>query len=384
MLFGFAALLVGIVGAYVVVLWNWHRAYKRETQAWLEAGGTLRVENLLSEAVADDRNAALLYLEAADLMPATDDIPEDHASVMDDPGGATLEGLEAVELAYADVIDLVQIGSRLPDANWPVDYERLIEDQEWLPTTNMRPLVRLLDVRVALHARRGETNAAVETLLAGLRFADHIDDEPTLLSALVGAAVEQTMLRSLERHGDGLDLTKTHLTAIESALAARDAGAITKRALLGEGAFSFAMLDSAASSVGRVPGASVWVEFNQAEILRYARAYRDQVDTPFWTIDYAAIEAPSGTARLAHLLTPSFDSFHRAMVQNERYRRFAEIALGLREFKQEFGSYPEMIDAVIDPLTGAEIGYERLDEGFRLEAEPVRDGDAFAEWTWER
>jgi hypothetical protein len=166
------------------------------------------------------RNAALRYWLA-------------FADLQDPPSGnATAELLQrtaAGEVAWNEVklgtildqnetaIQEMQKATKLPDCDWGIDYQNGPSASiAYVPRA--RVLARLNTLYGMRLAARGDTQAAVDAWLAGIRFSQHIATGGSLIFSLVGKMTLVSNLHALIQAVQNGALTATERKQVESAM----------------------------------------------------------------------------------------------------------------------------------------------------------------------
>ena len=155
------------------------------------------------------RNAALRYWIAFSLMqdpPADKETSELLVKVADGSAEWDEAKLGPIVEANRDAILTMQRATRLPECDWGLEYD-LGPTMPIPPYAKARVLGNLNVLYGKRQAAHGDMKGAVETWLAGVRFAEQLPQGMSLIGVLVGKAVLLTHLRALDAaalHG-GLD-----------------------------------------------------------------------------------------------------------------------------------------------------------------------------------
>lgn len=146
----------------------------------------------------ENKNAALAYWRAFSMMK---DMPSDEATserIRKVVAGEAAwdESLQGVVDENADALKGLHRGSRLPECTFGVDYE----DGAAMLLPHLAKARALGKLNVLLARRfvaQGKPAEAVDALLCGVRFADHLWRDGTLINGLVAKAVLTSHLRPL-------------------------------------------------------------------------------------------------------------------------------------------------------------------------------------------
>jgi hypothetical protein len=104
--------------------------------------------------------------------------------------------------AYEDSIETMQRGTKLPECNWGLDYQvGPLNTVEMLMRS--RGLEELNTAQGVRELARGDSRAAVETWLAGIRFAQDVGRGGPVIFALVGSALLLDTLEGAAKYAAG-------------------------------------------------------------------------------------------------------------------------------------------------------------------------------------
>jgi hypothetical protein len=113
-------------------------------------------------------------------------------------------------------IRMMQRATALPECDWGLEYER-----GWrasiAPVVKGRVLARLNVLHGMRQAASGDTEAAVETWIAGLRFAGHLSQGFSLVGVLIAKAALLADLNALQRAVENGLLDGTALDRVDAA-----------------------------------------------------------------------------------------------------------------------------------------------------------------------
>jgi len=147
----------------------------------------------------ETRNAALRYWMAFAEMK---DPPSDQATqellVRTAAGEATWDEskLGPILDANADAIAMFQRATKLPDCDWGIEYSQGPRASiAYAPRA--RVLARLNTIQGMREMAKGQSQAAVDTWLAGIRFTDHLAKGGSLIFALIAESALLPNLRTL-------------------------------------------------------------------------------------------------------------------------------------------------------------------------------------------
>lgn len=255
---------------------------------------------------------------------------------------------------------------------------------------HIKKCASLLEAEAAAQAGRGRTDQAGKAVLASLRLARSLENEPVLISQLVRFAAERSALSGLEQALARKPFEADQLLSLQAAL--RDAGRLAPfaRALAGERCSIIAAFQALSEE--------------QAKVLSGTTArYADYQKTPTWQEDfnlaldcYASLLAAAGKplpeafasvadtearmedARAKGLLIsagilPGIRGVFPKLGDATARLRAAQAALAVERYRLKHdnglpasldGLVPEFLDAVpADPFDGQPLRYEKLAGG---------------------
>lgn len=337
----------------------------------LEAARALLAElraHVVPPDVPDERNAALVYQRAFDLISAREDWPPALDRLL---AGETLSAdemalLQAWRAENADVFALLRDAARLPESRFPLDYEA--GAAMLLP--HVAPSIKaakMLRAEAHLLERSGDPIGGLESAWAGLEMAEALRGDPILISQLVGHVLDGITGTALQ---GALDPRAAELAAYLDGFDEGSLRAAYRRSLLGD---MYSFLPSVMSGQ-KIEGideaftpadAADYVELIGESLALAQRPYAD-VRTAYDDFERRAQEA-SGVARY---LLPAVGRSAAQTARAEGRMRMMQAALTLERHRARHGRYPDAFDAPVDPLTGRPFAYERVDGGYRLNNEP--------------
>jgi hypothetical protein len=151
----------------------------------------------------ESNNAALRYWAALDEMrdnPYTEEATRNMLSaVMRGETAWNEEEMGPVLDAYADSIQTMQRGTKLPDCNWGLDYQlgNLNFTQMMMRS---RRLEQLNTVEAVRQLAKGDSKSAVETWRAGIRFSQDLGRGGPVIHALVASAMLMDELHAVANY----------------------------------------------------------------------------------------------------------------------------------------------------------------------------------------
>ncbi len=350
-----------------------------------------RLRHLLLPPVPDERNAALLYLQALDTVKEIYPTGNERRSFDaifsgKDPGEGDLKTLREWFGRNADVLakitPLLREAGERPECRFPTD-------AEWAMGAGMKVMVRMqmasqiLVGQAALLRLDGDGAGAAESLRAALAMSRGMRSDPTLVSQMIASALEGVAFESAQREGS---LGAPRIAAIVEALDPASIRGAFDRSLLGEvygtvlefqkwKADPAAVKDEALRAWVRGPLAAQDVSAYVDMISEFAAVFERPSAVGGAEIEALARkhgEAAPWYASLSKTQVNAFPGVLRERASSEARVALLQTALELERYRAREGGYPAAFDALgvpppRDPFTGQPFIYRREGGGFVLE-----------------
>jgi hypothetical protein len=397
-----ALMLLVLAGAVLVVravatIWIGYRLH-HEIVRLEKLYGRLDPATLAPPRVAPAENRARAMRAAANLTVV--DGPSEEAFLT---GGVAVlsrgeKSIEENRLA----VQVAEQGRRRPRSNWEIDYAH--NDANFPRLLDVRSLGVVLAATCRVHLDAGRGNEAAGAALAGLAEASSLSNEPVLIIQLIRIAVAQGQfecVRDLLQRGDP---SAGILAELSRSLAENRSPDPMRNAFIGElkhvnktfgdmergrpGAYNVGV----GGGIGHSPAPwpIVWLArpLIRSGQLRYLQQMERLIDLQA-VPPFARRPADAGwlTIRRAHwwefarqfdtLFLPGLQRADESGYEYQSVLNAAEVAVALRRFRVERGSYPGALAALvpgylpklpIDPFTGRPPDYKQEGTGFDLRA----------------
>jgi len=364
-------------GVLLLVLVPWlirrfqEAAAKREIERELAAIGAKGEPTSLVEAapppVPDAQNAAVIFEKAFATM-AANELPSQNA--------------EAMRLAREAM--------KRPRCRFDLDYAA--RPAMLMPhLARLRHLARLFSSEALLNAHNGLPDKAAESVGSIFGLARALDEEPFVISSLVGIAINGIGLGALERIEREAPLSDPARREVLKHLAQLDARSPVTKGLVGERGASHGYMQALLSGKTIAGMEDYWdfqreaasnplviVEDN-ARLLREMTKAVDASRMPPWKalLKFKLIETRLGSfspeeAPLSAQLLPALCEAHLRGVKLTALRDAAVIGLSCELYRSKHGRYPDKLDDLAtefldklppDPFTGRPFAYRRKGEG---------------------
>ncbi len=308
--------------------------------------------------------------------------------------------LETVVSRNADMLDAIRREEAGGDAafqtQWSDGYRAMM-----LHLGRLRSAARIFALEAAVRAHAGDSAGALEDVRSSLRLRRFIDDDPAIISRLVGYAMDTISFNTLHAVLEEGPPDRAGCEAVLRELAGREQDNRLTLVLLGETALGLQLIDEARhdpsllvtvtdtkprdiSAAGRtalkVLGLGWIVPADKLTWLGTMRGMRESslAESPFLAPNPAAAfrthsigKVPTSifTQMFAPALSYAFTQEVRADARVAMARTAVELAL----YRADRGEYPLSLDALVpryaaalerDPFDGKPIRYARTSQGY--------------------
>jgi hypothetical protein len=390
----------GIVGG----VWIWHVAHARRVQAML-AAAQMRGEptsthelNAFHRARGDEEDASRFWIAGIEpLIQPGHSAAEANIAVLSQPRfdlnaldtisepevAAIREFLKSNAHSIAQFHSAAELGGA---GRLPVDFSAGVGTL--LPyTQGARNAARLLQLEILIQARDGDPRECAKAMTTLLLLSRSLEKEPTVVSQLVGMAIERLSVDMLASALGRVEFEAQELARFAKIIRARDARERLRTGLLGERVMGIAAYDNPQSLMEGRPRTLI----TQADLALYLEYIDSLIETSrleFPVCIAAAdaaqtkMEASSGqgfgvlTAGLTRALNADFKKgyFPNGAV-TEAKNRAALAAIAVIQFRNERGALPGSLAdlspaylpaPLIDPFTGGPMQMRITDAGYLL------------------
>jgi hypothetical protein len=222
----FALVLIVVVGTqgYRLLLRN---QVRRELSAIRQNGFPASPGELQNwrGPVPDKENAALRILEATDYVTLDGGFLQNWPSRSEELGPEERDALSEIVNNNADALEILHDAARRKESRYPIDYS-LGFNMRLPHLPKAKSLSQLLRAEALMHSEEGRTQAAVQSVIAGVAVARSVEGEALLISQLVRIACLAITGASLERTLNQHALSEEELAALAVAFqGAREASA---------------------------------------------------------------------------------------------------------------------------------------------------------------
>ena len=400
---------------WAVFLWlSWVRL-QRAYAALEKADRPMKIEQIIPKPIPDSENAAVLYQEAFKLLESEkvgeEDVIRYTGKLLFDYTVATVPKEKLDELrpvlqlhAVAQAVSLVAGGEKRPGCGFHLDYRLGAEMTVQPVIVMMRGISRLLALKARLETVDGESEQAWTTIVAALKLADSLRDEPTLVCQLVRIAQFGLTVQAIQRLGDCSLPADEQAVAVDRLLTGFDNlrplvnGMDGDRLIVGEACFSgpprayaFSVLRDLRCRLGKptgerflsVPLAGPLMPLRNADHATYLDVMRqgaEMAGTPYYRCDLVRESAIESRIRrwlpIAHSLAPGVLAVKARHTTMQAQVAVTRVGLALKRHKRAHGTYPTdlttidpaiMKDVPVDPFSGKPLIYRaEKGEGFVL------------------
>jgi hypothetical protein len=386
------------------------RAIKREYDALRAEGRPMELREIVPPAIPDADNAALVYNAAILMLKAEPPFkPEGYAPPSDRVIKNLFEQLNVVASEaikhptntvtaehmarlldhprVAEFLAAIERGSARPGYRHEIDYSQgagiLMPD-----IGENRSLSKILSVLARQQAASGKADAAWNTAVQGIRFADSLRTEPLLISQLMRVAQVAIAVDALRAVVEFAPPSADDCAKLETLLASFESREPfvrtfdTERLAFGEWGFrnhGFELVAATRQKPSVTPLSLFYFcvinQWDHAAYLRILRNCTRNAAEP-----YAPGDAGIGDqmmnevpryCMLTRALVPSLSATKVTFTAMIAKARVTRAGLAAIRFKQEHGAFPSALQALKlanadDPFTGKPLIYRPIDCGFTI------------------
>lgn len=394
--------LLGIVYAVAVAV---TAARLRRAYAALEqAGRPTQTAQVIPPDVPDPENAALLYESAVLLLKAQPAPEKNLLEYLGNLAGTSSEKPfdpnEQAELesllrqnVIGQALSIVEQGTQRPSCRFKNDYAAGIS-MSLDHLAKQRALARILGAKALLQAKDGQTDETWDTVLAQLRLADALRQEPVIVSQLVRSAQIELACTTIQGLCESAPPTEQSSRILQDLLGQYDDLTPLVRAVDGErllfGEHTFGLPKNKLRMVlgdiqdeGYIPGIISRLMFlgisfkplflaDHATYLRAMQDYAERFAQPYDPNDIETMgKEPSEYHVLTRVLLPNMGRVKEVYLRRIAQVRVTRAGLALLHYRATHGGFPDTLGAldpgsVRDPFSQARLLYRRQGTGFDL------------------
>ena len=348
-------LLAGIGTYYAANLtasWQLHNALADVEQR----GEPLQFSKVVPGFIPESRNAAPVYLHAADALVLTDTEREELGVSGDTQGNADLLAKNRT------AIELTRQAAALPECRFPIHYDQENLAGILLPHLGkVRRLAEIVSAQAQSEARAGQTEAALDDVAVIFRMSEHLTPEPILISCMTAVAIERLGDTTLAHVLQNVKLSPAQAHAFSLRLSHTDWSAVVRQDLKGERcfglwAFQYVSNPLQASQLANGTGeptnnplskvlSVLWAPFWKMDEVYYLQAMDQrtellQVPGASLDSDEVFIRDLPWYAICTRIMLPSLPAVGKKRDQVVDYRRMALAALAINAYRTTTGHYP--------------------------------------------
>ena len=417
---GIGALLVLIILASLIMNVIFGHELRQTLAQQKAEGRALTIAEIRPAPIPDDQNAAPLFQKAGEMLGT---FQHDRPVLSVAPAIKELSDLIKTNLPALDIStwptahreklpgliqspEMQQLFAVLREASQKPGYNSNLKYEDGpgmlLPNLgSIRQMARFLSIKAALATQNGNTDEAFSTVQEGLKLADLLKQEPTLVSQLVRIACDKIMIDCLERMADKTDVTTDQARALITELSQHTDATPWIRTMDGErvciGLWCFQTLQHGSfrdfnpllSTEMNFPRWLCWIfKYPMTPVLKkdfviYLKLFsqmQDYYKVPYWKAAETIRNHPTNQqippyCIMTRLLLPGLDKIATKNAEHDALIKVARAGLGLKLFKQKNGAYPDTLEKLtpeflenipVDPFTGKALIYRKADAGFTL------------------
>ena len=265
----------------------------------------------------------------------------------------------------------------------------------------LRDDARLLAADAALNAGQNNYDLAVKEILAGMKLANVLSDEPLLISQLVRIAMNSIMWSAVDEAIQGDKLTPDQARGLIQYAGGAGCREAFANSFNGEGMFGLAAFDdirtgqmsgsfyggdnwNLESTLLRLYGTPFlrpWLNTDEESYAGIMTRMTDAMRLPYYEAKplldglQTEMEAFPRTRVLSRMLLPALTRTGEAQARNEACMDLMRLGVAVEQYHAQNGRYPQTLDAVaptlggavpLDPYTGRPYVYQASAGAFSL------------------
>jgi len=238
----FIILFVTLIGIYGIYMGIQYLRVRNAFKQLRENGYPITLEELNEyyPYVPDKENAAVIYQQAFDLyqekIEGENEFLDEIGTLPNWQSCKNPEKIEAYLTAHKKSLALLRKAAKYKKCRFPIDLTK--GPNTMLPhLSNLRQGARLLAMHAILATENKDDKLAMEDILATLKIACHLRNEPVLISGLVHIACALIGLRGMDRLLDNCALTDEELQKLDAQLQELDSHSSMTNIFIGETGF---------------------------------------------------------------------------------------------------------------------------------------------------
>ncbi len=372
-----AVAVVVTVLAHLMTFWNLDLSVRQQMDSLRIEAGALAL-SVAPPQVPDRENAASLYLRAFDT-GLLDKNPEGYGDWLDATSGpdVTMDCDNPEFVAYVQsrraLMQLLREAAARPACSFTRDWGRPSLAMLLPEVQNMRAAARDMQLEAHYKAAHGDLHGALQNVLAMHQMAEHVGQEPLLVSLLVSMAFDSMAAQNLEHFLKAYPVTEQDLAALD-AWQPTAMGPRLRRAFRMEEAFGLStfcrmadsrdvkeLQDLGMDATGPIPwGPSVSPVYRVFFLAEDVRMYRqfmnlwqrigtlpfEQREQEIAQLTKSLTTSPMGV--MTRMLLPAMESVLAAASRAETKQRLAEAAVAAHRYRLAKGKFPETLDQLVD------------------------------------
>jgi len=357
--------------------WHGQRVLNREIDAVVAQGGYRDFSSFALPGLAEDDNAAPLWIESAVLgwgqstadsrAYGPDETDDETLAALSDPAAADTEVLRRAIEARQPAIDMAWAAAERSAVRWPIDYDDPLSwlNEKYLGQTRQVGRLLAADARLALSDNDDER--AEKSLLAILAVSDDVTVPPILISVLVSFSLDALAMDVIEDFDVHLAQRMPRLAA---AFGDRDYLERIAQGTMGEIPYGLAYVQPGhpdTAHLSRWP-MRLWVRYDIANYVRVMNQNGYFVGQPYFQIhsQLNASDQPTGFPYvLSGILLPAMNSTAKtaSLIQTKRdLILVADNVLAVEPALRTDG-WREGFALPIEPLTGQPVRMWLAEDG---------------------
>ncbi len=329
----------------------------------------------------DKENArSLPIVGSAKLPPRTEPLPAEMKALVSE---YVTDNNEALELLHQ--------AAEIEHCRYPIDLTAGFATlQPYL--SDMRNIVRLLELEAILHAEDGDGAAAMLSAVSGFGIARSLAREPLTVSQLIRSACQNSAISAVEQIINRVELTDEQLLELTERVRESERISDMSCAFVGERCLGISFFGDPGTLDPGLGGGSIpfqpiigfykaigMADSDMVIYLDLMEGYMQSTKLPLHERQQAVdavcakFQSTSKIHVLLHVITPALSRVTTIELRTIAHLRTADAALGIQRYRLAADNLPEKLADLVptylqgvpkDPFDGNELRYKKLEPGF--------------------
>jgi len=258
--------------------------------------------------------------------------------------------------------------------------------------SDMRNIVRLLELEAILHAEEGDGAAATLSAVSGFGIARSLAREPLTISQMIRSGCQNSAISAVEHTVNRIELTDEQMLELIESVRESERISDMSRAFVGERCVGISFFGNPETLDPGLGGGSIpfqpiiglykaigMADSDMVIYLDLMEGYMNSTQLPLHerqrAVDAvsAKLQSTSKAHVLLHVMTPALSRVTTLELRAIAHLRTADAALAVKRYRLAAGKLPDKLADLApkylqsvpkDPFDGNELRYKKLEPGF--------------------